>query len=390
MQNFVFHNPTRILFGKGMIERVGEEVKRLGQRVFFVFGQGSIKRTGTYEKVVQSLKDAGVEIIEFSGVRSNPLLSHAVNGIKLCREERADVVLAVGGGSVIDTAKTIAAGVRMDPQEDIWDYFTLKKRIKDALPVVAVVTVSASSSESNPHAVMTKDEGAQKLTLTSPFIQPRVSILDPTVLFTLPSNYTAYSSVDIIAHLLEGYFNNQEPESVLQDRLVEGLMKTVMESTEVVLKDPEHYNGRANIMWSAVLAFSGITTAGLGIISFPAHMVEHSLSALYDVPHGAGLSITLPAWMKYALRNNPSKFARLAREVMGVDIADDLKAAEEGIRLLKDWFARIGSPVTLREVRIPEGDMEKIAEHASFTASVWRMKGYTKEVILEILELCKG
>lgn len=390
MQNFVFHNPTRILFGRGMVERVGEEVGKLGERVLFVYGQGSIKRTGIYDTVMKSLKDAGVGVTEFSGVRSNPLLSHAMNGVRLGREEGVNVVLAVGGGSVIDTAKTIAAGVKLDPQEDIWDYFTFKKRLKDALPVVTVVTVSASSSEANPHAVMTRDEGMQKLTLTSPFIQPRVSILDPTVLFTLPADYTAYSSVDIIAHLLEGYFNNQEPESILQDRMVEGLMKTVMESTEVVLKNPEHYNGRANIMWSAVLAFSGIITAGLGLISFPAHMVEHSLSALYDVPHGAGLSITLPAWMKYAMKNNTPKFARLAREVLGVNVVDDLKAAEKGVDLLKDWFAHIGSPVTLEEVRIPEGDIEKIAEHASFTASVWRMKGYTKEVILEILELCKG
>lgn len=390
MQNFTFDNPTRILFGQGMIARAGGEVKRFGTNVLLVYGQGSIKQNGIYDQVLASLKEAGLSVVEFPGVRSNPVLSHALKGIELAQREKVDAVLAVGGGSVMDTAKTIAAGVKADPGDDVWEFFTYKKKIKGALPVVTVVTVSASASEMNNGAVMTREEGAQKFATSSPFIQPRTSILDPTVLYSLSPAYTTYSAVDIITHMLEGYFNNREPESTLQDRLVEGLMKTVMESTETVLKDPKHYNARANIMWSAILGFNGLTTAGMGFVSFPAHMIEHSLSALYDIAHGAGLSITLPGWMAWAVNKNPSKFARLGREIFAIRDADDLKAGREGTARLKGWFASIGSPVSLKEAGIPESDIDRIAANASATAAVWGMKAYTKEVIAEILQLCKA
>jgi alcohol dehydrogenase YqhD (iron-dependent ADH family) len=390
MQNFTFDNPTRIIFGQGMIARTGGEVKRFGTKALLVYGQGSIKKNGIYDQVLASLKEANLPFVDFPGVRSNPVLSHALKGIELARSENVDVVLAVGGGSVIDTAKTIAAGVKAAPGDDLWDFFTYRKKITGALPVVTVVTVSASASEMNSGAVMTREEGAQKFTINSPHIQPRVSILDPTVLYSLSPAYTAYSTVDIITHMLEGYFNNQEPESPLQDRLVEGLMKTVMESTAIVLKDPRHYNARANIMWSAILAFNGLTTAGMGFVSFPAHMIEHSLSALYDVAHGAGLGVTLPGWMRYAVNKSPAKFARLGREIFGIEEADDLKAAVEGIDRLQRWFSAIGSPTSLKEAGIPEGDIGRIAENAATTAAVWRMKAYTKEVIAEVLNLCRG
>jgi alcohol dehydrogenase YqhD (iron-dependent ADH family) len=390
MQNFIFESPTRIIFGKGMIARTGNEVKRFGKRVLLVYGQGSIKRTGIYDQVLSSLKEANLTVIEFPGVRSNPILSHAIKGIEMARSEKIEVVLAVGGGSVMDTAKTIAVGAMTDPGDDLWEFFTYKKKIRSALPILTVVTVSASASEMNSAAVMTREAGAQKFTMISPFIQPRTSVLDPTVLYSLPPDYSAFSAVDIIAHLLEGYFNNNEPESILQDRLVEGLMKTVMESAEIVLKNPQHYNARANIMWSATLAFNGLTTAGMGFVSFPAHMIEHSLSALYDIAHGAGLSITLPGWMSFAAPSNPAKFARLGRIIFDIQETDDLKAAVEGIRRLKGWFSSIGSPVSLKEAGIAEGDIDRIAENASGTAAVWGMKKYTPEVIAEILNLCKA
>jgi len=390
MQNFVLENPTRIIFGQGTIARIGNEVKRFGSRVLLVYGKESIKKYGIYDQVIASLQEANLSFVEFPGVKSNPVLSHALRGIELSRSENVDVVLAVGGGSVIDTAKTIAVGVKADPGDDMWEFFTFKKKIRGALPVLTVLTVSASASEMNPTAVITKEEGAQKLTISSPFIQPRTSVLDPTVLFTLTPAFTAYSSVDIITHMLEGYFNNREPESPLQDRLVEGLTKTVMEATETVLKDPRNYNARANTMWAATLAFNGLTTAGMGFVSFPAHMIEHSLSALYDVAHGAGLSITLPGWMAYAVTKNPAKFARLGRDIFSIRETDDVKAAREGIRLLKRWFSSIGSPVSLKEAGIPEGDIDKIAENASGIAAVWGMKTYTKEVIAEILHRCNA
>ena len=390
MQNFIFDNPTRIIFGKGTIARIGNEVRRFGTKALLVYGQGSIKKHGIYDQVISSLKEVGLHVVEFPGVKSNPVLSYALKGIELARNEGVDVVLAVGGGSVMDTAKTIAVGVKADPGDEIWEFFTFRKKIRSALPVLTVVTVSASASEMNPTAVITKEEGAQKYTISSPFIQPRASVLDPTVLYSLTADCSAFGAVDIVAHLLEGYFNNREPESPLQDRLVEGIMKTVMESTEIILKDPQNYNARANIMWSATLAFNGLTTAGMGLIGYPAHMMEHSLSAIYDIAHGAGLSVILPGWMGYAVKNNPAKFARLGRKIFGITEADDMNAAVQGIYCLKHWFASIGSPTSLKEAGIPDSDIDRIAENSAALAKLWGLKDYTREVIVEVLRLCKA
>ncbi|MCX5833290.1 MAG: iron-containing alcohol dehydrogenase [Deltaproteobacteria bacterium] len=387
MQNFVFENPTRIIFGKGSIARIGQELKRFGSKALMVYGSGSIKKNGVYDQVVASLKEAQVPYVEFAGVRSNPFLSKVLEGIEIAKKEQVDVILAVGGGSVIDTAKTIACGVKAD--HDIWDFFTYKKPIRGALPILTILTISASASEMNPAAVMTKEETCQKFSIRSPFIQPKVSIMDPSVLSTLSDAYTAYSAADAVTHMLEGYFNNTEPAGVLQDRFVESLMRTLMETTEVCLKDPADYNARANFMWAATLGFNGLTTAGMGIVGYPAHMIEHSLSALYDVPHGAGLSIVLPAWMTWASRKNPAKFARLAREVFGVKIKDDMKAAARGISKLRAWFISIKTPVRLREASIPRKDIGKIAENAVMLAETWKLSGYTKEVITDILKLCR-
>ena len=387
MQNFVFENPTKIVFGRGQIKKIGCEAAKFGKKVFMVYGQGSVKRSGVYDQVVASLKAADIEIIEFPGVKSNPVLSHALKGIDIARKESIDVVLAVGGGSVIDTAKTIAVGAKTD--DDVWDYFMRTKTIQDALPVLTVVTISASASEMNPAAVITKEEEAKKFSIRSPFIQPKTSILDPTALFTLSPAYSAYSAVDAITHMLEGYFNNREPHSPLQDRFVEGLIKTIMESAEAILKEPADYNARANMMWAATLAFNGLTTAGMGMISLPAHMIEHSLSAIYDIAHGAGLSIVLPGWMFYAVEKDPVKFARLGRKIFGIEDDNNLRAGMEGINRLKEWFSSTGSPVSLGEANIPEEDIKKIAENAHVLAQAWGLRDYTEKIIVDILGLCK-
>ena len=387
MQNFIFENPTKIIFGQGQIGRVGKEVARFGRTVLLVYGLGSIKKNGIYDQATASLREAGLNIVEFPGVKSNPMLSHTLKGIALAREKQAEVVLAVGGGSVIDTAKTIAAGVRAD--HDVWDFFTFKKSIQSALPVLTVLTLAASASEMNAAAVMTREEGLQKFSIRSPHIQPRVSILDPTALFTLPATYSAYSAVDAIAHMLEPYFNNTEPDSPFQDRLVEGLMRTIMESTEVILKEPANYPARADMMWATTWAFNGLTSAGMGMISLPVHMIEHSLSAIYDIAHGAGLSIVLPGWMRYTLDRNAGKLARLAREIFLISETDERLAAVAGIKRLQAWFAAIGSPTSLGHAGIPEADIDKIAENAAVLAQFWQLKDYSKEVITEILQQCR-
>lgn len=387
MQNFVFELPTRVIFGKGNIGKTGREVKALGSKALMVYGSGSIKKNGIYDQVIESLKEAGVSIIELPGVKSNPVLSLVYKGIETGRKESVDVILAVGGGSVIDTAKAIAAGLKAD--HDAWEFFTRTRMITAALPIVTVLTIAASASETNPAAVITNDKTNQKYSARSIFIQPKVSILDPSVLFSLAPEYTAYSGVDAITHMLEGYFNNSEPASPIQDRFVESLMKTVMESTEASLARPDDYNARADMMWAASLAFNGLTTAGMGNVSFPAHMLGHSLSALYDIPHGASLSITLPAWMTYFAPRNPRKFARLAREVFGIAERDDLKAASSGISRLREWFGAIGAPTSLGLCSVPASDIPRIAENAYGLAQVWGLKDYTLDVITGIYELCR-
>jgi hypothetical protein len=387
MQNFIFENPTKILFGQGQIRRLGKEAARFGRTVLLVYGGGSIKKNGVYDQATASLREAGLEIVEFPGVKSNPVLSHTLQGVALAREKQVDVILAVGGGSVIDTAKTIAAGVMAD--HDVWDFFTYQKSISRALPVLTVLTLAASASEMNAAAVMTREEGLQKFSIRSPHIQPKVSILDPTALFSLPATYSAYSAVDAITHMLEPYFNNTEPDSPFQDRLVEGLMRTLMERTETILKEPTHYAARADMMWATTWAFNGLTSAGMGAVSLPVHMIEHSLSAIYDVAHGAGLSIVLPGWMQHTLDRNARKLARLAREIFEVSEKDERLAALAGIERLKAWFAAIGSPTSLKAAGIPEADIGAIAENAAVLAQVWQLKDYPREVIAEILMQCR-
>jgi hypothetical protein len=383
MQNFVFENPTKIIFGKGQIPKIGKEVSRFGRKALLVYGMGSILKNGIYAQVSESLKKAGVDFVDFSGVKSNPVLSHVNKGIDLARNENVDVILAVGGGSVIDTAKAISAGIRAD--HDVWDFFTSSKPVFSALPVLTVVTVSASASEMNNGAVVTKEDGCQKYCIVSPLIRPKVSILDPTVLFSLSPEYSAFSAVDIITHMLEGYFNNTAHVSPLQDRLVEALMRTVMESTDIIMEEPDNYNARANMMWSAILGFNGLTTCGMGQVQMPAHMIEHSLSAIYDIAHGAGLSIVLPAWMTWALEAKTERLAKFAREIFSVKGRGSKAVAEKGIACLKLWFESIGSPVSLKTVKIPESDIDSIAENAFALSQVWFYEDYTQDVIRQIL-----
>ncbi|PKN53696.1 MAG: NADH-dependent alcohol dehydrogenase [Deltaproteobacteria bacterium HGW-Deltaproteobacteria-13] len=383
MQNFIFENPTKIIFGKGQIPKIGNETSRFGRKALLVYGMGSIYKNGIYDQVTDSLKKAGVGIVDFPGVKSNPVLSHVQKGIETARKEEVDVIVAVGGGSVIDAAKAISAGVKAD--HDVWDFFTFSKPIKSALPILTVVTVSASASEMNNGAVVTNEDNCQKYCIVSPFIQPAVSILDPTVLISLSPEYSAYSAVDVITHMLEGYFNNTALKTPLQDRLVEALIKTVMESTDIIMEEPDNYNARANMMWSAILGFNGLTTAGMGKVQMPAHMIEHSLSAIYDIAHGAGLSIILPAWMSCMLDAKTERLAKFASEIFHVKGRGSRLLAQKGISCLKLWFESIGSPVSLGAADIPESDIEKIAGNAFALSQVWCYEGYTQDVIIKIL-----
>jgi alcohol dehydrogenase YqhD (iron-dependent ADH family) len=387
MQNFIFENPTKIIFGRGCISQIGQEIRSYTNKILMVYGRGSILKNGVYEQVSNSLKASGISSVELSGAKSNPTLSLVYEGISLAKREKVEAILAAGGGSVIDTAKTIAAGVMAE--EDIWEYFSRRLEIKKALPVFTVLTVSASTSEMNQVAVITNEKTHQKLSMRSLCLLPKVSIMDPSTLFTLSREYTAYSAVDAISHMLEGYFNNTEPDSLLQDRIVESLIKTIMEKTEVVLKNPRDYNARADMMWATTLGFNGLATAGMGQITFPAHMIGHSMSALFDIAHGATLSMVLPGWMTYATRKNPAKFARFAREIFMVREPNDFKAAVEGVQHLRSWMSSIGCPTHLQQCGISGGDVDRIVTNASATAKAVGMEEYTEDVIAGILDRCR-
>lgn len=386
MQNFVFHNQTKIIFGADRISEIGRETSALGRRALLVYGKESIKKNGIFETVTCSIEDQGVEIFPHGGVQSNPLLSHVRCGIDKAKKLKADVIVAVGGGSVIDSAKAISAGALVD--HDVWKFFTGKKSIKKCLPLTCVLTLAASGSEMNGGMVISHDEKKLKFGTGNKLLNPAVSILDPTATYSVPADYTAYGAVDAIAHILEFYFTTCDASTPVQDRFMEGLIINIMESCDRVLKDLDNYQGRADLMWCSTMALNGWTAAGLGLVGFPMHMIEHTLSAHHNVPHGAGLSVVMPAWLTSNAKKTPKKHAQFAKRVFQVENNDDETAALEGISCLKNWFRKIGCPTTLAEIRIPQEEIPFLAEQSLPLAALWRLKKYDIEKIETILRGC--
>lgn len=386
MHNFEFHNRVRILFGKGEIAKLGEQAKPYGKKALFVYGKGSIKRTGVYDQAVESLKAAGIEIVEYPGVKPNPLLSHAEEGAALAKREGVDMVIAVGGGSVIDESKAIAAGAVCDTP--IWDFFTGKAEVEKALPVFTVLTIAAAGSEMNGGLVLTNEANNSKLGLVKEPLQPICSILDPSTTFTVDAKYTAYSAVDACCHVMESYMTSEDPATGVQDRYVEGIVRTVVETTPKILANPIDYDARATFMWAATMAWNGLHMVGVGPFCMPNHFMGHSMSALCDTPHGASLSVALPAWMTWYAKDQgkPRKIAQLARRVFDVDIEDDTEAAMNGIELFAQWCEEIGSPTTFTEANIPLDMADALAQNAAENRERWGLPDYTKERVLEVLK----
>jgi alcohol dehydrogenase YqhD (iron-dependent ADH family) len=386
MNNFELCIPTKIVFGKGRVAEIGTYAKEYGEKLLLVYGKNSIKKSGIYETVIKSLKDVGLTVFEHPGVKSNPLLSHTKEGILIAKSKKVDFILGVGGGSVIDEAKAIAAGTLYDG--DVWDFYKGTAKIKAALPVLSVLTIPATASEMNGGTVITNEETMQKFGFMDQHLFPKVSILDPSVTYTIPADYTAFSAVDAIAHLIEGYFTHNQKPYPIQDRYVEGLVNTIMESAEIILKNPEDYESRATFMWAASLAWNGLATAGVEDSSYPNHMFAHILGAQYDIAHGAALSIIIPAWMKYKYKENISQFAGFAEAIFGIKENNQETAAIRGMEQLKSWFKKIGSPVSFKDAKLPEDELEKLASEIIDLSKVWGVKGYPKQVILDILNLC--
>ena len=379
MNDFTYYNPTKIDFGRGKESTIGKHIKEAGvESVLLVYGTGSIKRSALYETTVQALQESGITYKELDGVVSNPLLSRVNDGIKIAKEQKLEAVLAVGGGSVADSAKAIAAGARYDG--DVWDFFIQKAQVVEALPVFTVMTLAATASEMNGNSVVMNDETKQKYSFSSVLVNPVVSVINPELMATVSKEYLAYSAVDIIAHSIEIYFTASTHPN-FNSRIVESIVKSVIETTEILMKDPDDYDARGEFAWVASQALNGLTPAGTAGGSFPNHMIEHALSALYNVAHGAGLSIVIPAWMKWYKDQNTAQFERFAKEVFGVNGAD------AGIKSLESWFAKIGSPVRLQDADIPKEGIEALAQNASELAKIWGMGDlYTKDIIVEILK----
>lgn len=386
MKSFEFYNPTKIVFGEGRTSEIGTHTAVFSKKVMLLYGKQSIKNNGVYDKVTNSLKEADISWVECSGVKSNPVLSFVREGIRIFRDNDLDGIVAVGGGSVIDTAKAIAAGVFYDG--DVWDFFLNKAKVEKAPPITVVLTLAATGSEMNSGGVITNEETLQKFNLHGEPLFPKVSVLDPANTYSVPLNYSMYGAVDAIIHLLETYFNGRAEFTPIQDSIVEGLVRNIMDAAAGIIKKNDDYDSRAVMMWAASLALNGLTPAGAGPAGFPMHMIEHALSAIYDIPHGAGLSIVAPAWMRYAKDKDHKKFVRFAEKVFGICDPDEKLAAEKGIKALEDWFRSIYVPVRLIDVNIPPEDIPKIAENARSLARKWGMKGeYKKELIESILQM---
>ena len=377
MKNFIFYNPTKIVFGESKTQKIGEFLKN--KKVLLLYGGGSIKANGIYEKIIDSLNNNNVIFVEKSGIKPNPVLSFVREAIKFARSEKIDAILAVGGGSVIDSAKAIAAGFYYD--NDVWDFFVNKATINKALPIYVVLTLSATASEMNSGAVITNEDTKQKFNINADTLFPAVSVLDPVNTYTVPNHQVANGCVDAMIHLLEGYFTKSYENTPIQDGFVEVLLRTIMFETKEILKNPTNYDARANFMWSATLALNGLTTAGIGGYGFPNHMIGHSLSAIYDIAHACSLSIVFPAWLKYNFDSKKEKISQLGKAIF------DESDAEATINNIISFFKSIGVPTSLSDANIDKKDIPMIAENAVALAKKWQLNDYTVEVIAKILQL---
>lgn len=358
MKNFTYSIPTIVHFGKGQITHLGE-LKQSGERVLLVYGGGSIKRTGIYDAALSVLQEAGLQVYELPGVEPNPRIQLVREGVDLCRRNKVDMVLAIGGGSSIDCAKLVAAGVCY--QGDAWDLMVDSSRIQEALPIYCVLTLAATGSEMDNSTVISDPSLHQKLDIASDYLKPRMAILDPTYTFTVPASQTAAGSVDIMSHVFESYFTNTKG-AVVQGHLCEAILKTVIQYAPIAMEHSEDYDARANLMWCSSLALNGILTYGAKV-KWCVHPMEHELSAYYDITHGVGLAILTPVWMEYILNERTApQLAAYGRNVWNLSWEEeDLVVAEKAIACTRQFFAGLGMPATLHEIGIDETHFEDMA-----------------------------
>lgn len=356
MENFTYCTPTKYVFGRDAESHAAEELKNINVgRVLVVYGGGSVIRSGLLARVISVLDNAGIFHRELGGIQPNPTDPKVREGIAMCRRDKIEGLLAVGGGSVIDTAKAIAAGVPYDG--DFWDFWAGKSVIAEALPVGVILTIPAAGSEGSGNSVITLLDGLHKISLrTDYWLRPKFALLNPELTFTLPPEQTAAGIADMMAHIFERYFS-PTADVEITDRVSEGVLKAIIEEAPKVMADPCDYQARANIMWSGTLAHNGICGTGRKE-DWASHAMEHEISAVYGVTHGAGLAVVMPAFMTFMAAHAPAKGAQLARRVFDVVEPDDRKAALEGIERLKAFFASLGLPLTFSQLGIENPDVE--------------------------------
>jgi len=386
MKNFIYHNPTKILFGKGMIEKLGPEMLACSvKKVLLHYGKNSIFNTGLYEKVVEMLKTNNIEFVECGGVKANPSLNKVYEAIEVCKKENVDAILAVGGGSVIDSAKATGRGFYYDG--DVWDLFEGKGQSEKCLPIFTILTISATGSEMNGNSVISNEKENKKWPMAVSIDNyPKVSVIDPELQKTLPVSQIVNGAADIMAHVFEFYFDGSK-DSDLTNEFCEGIIRTTMKQTELLVNNSDNYEARANFAWSATQALNMLLQPGRNGGDWATHMIEHSVSMFYDIAHGAGLAILFPAWMKYVYEENLDQFERFAERIFGItEGAPEEKALEAIIRLIK-FYKDIGAPVTLKEVGVKEEDLEKMAENVVLRGPVGKLLKLKKADVTEIYKL---
>lgn len=363
MNNFVYYIPTKVYFGENQLHNLPEEINRYGKRVLLTYGGGSIKKIGLYDKVMQQLQAAGAEVYELGGIDPNPRVASVREGARICKENGIDVLLAVGGGSTIDCTKWIAAAACSD--HDAWDFFNdVKAPVEDALPIISILTLSATGSEMDAGGVISNPETNDKLGRLDPLLFPKVSFLDPTVTYSVNRYQTACGTADILSHICEVYFTNTKDLEML-DQMMEALMRTVIHFAPIALEKPDDYEARANLMWASSWAINGFIIGGKAK-AWSCHPMEHELSAFYDITHGLGLAILTPRWLSYCLNDTTvARIARFGRNVFAIQGKTDYETADIAIKKLSEFlFETLGLKSTLTEIGIDDSKFGIMATKA--------------------------
>lgn len=388
MYNFIFQNTTKIYFGDNQLGHLGDELKQYGTRVLLTYGGGSIKKIGLYDKVMAELQKAGLTVFELPGIEPNPRHSTVNKGADICKKEKIDVLLAVGGGSTIDCTKAIAAAAFYEG--DSWDLVTLKAPVTKALPVLSVLTLAATGSEMNLGGVISNMDTNEKYGLMHPLLQPKVSFLDPACTYSVSPFQTACGGADILSHVFDVFYFTAAAKMDMVDRVMEDLIKTVVKYAPIAVQEPENYEARANLMWASSWALNGFLQTG-GFQAASCHAMEHELSAYYDITHGLGLAILTPRWMTYILDESTApQFKKFGVNVFGVEASlADLEGAKQAIACLSDFlFKTLGLQSTLSEIGIDETNFKAMAKNACGGEVLHGFKSLTPEDVENIFRMC--